>query len=79
MKPAQRDSTVQEFAEPDRSVIVGGSALVSGLMLTSVVLQLSFDQSLPMNERWVAGGLGGLLALSAFVAAYSLMTPRGGM
>ena len=79
MKPAEMPPSLEEFAAPDRSMIVGGSALVAGLMLTSVVLQLCFDASLPEDERWVAGSLGGLVAFAAFVAAYSLMRPRGGM
>ena len=79
MRPDELPPGIQEFAAPERSMIVGSSALVSGLMLTSVVIQLCLDPSLPIDERWIAGGLGGLVALTAFVAAHALMTRRGGI
>jgi hypothetical protein len=79
MSPTAPPPPGDEFAEPERSSIVGISALVAGLMLSSVVLQLCFEASLPANERWIAGSLGGLVSFTAFVAAHRLMSPRGGM
>ena len=79
MTEPEHSSPIEEFAEPERSTIVGGSALVAALMLSSVVLQLSLDATLPTDEKWIAGGLGSLVALSAFVTAFRLMTQRGGM
>ena len=73
------DSAVDELAPPERSAIVGGSALVAALMLGSVVLQVAADPTLPVNERWVAGGIGGLVAFAALVAAHRLLTLRGGL
>ena len=79
MSDPQPSPEIDELAEPERSSIVGGSALVAGLMLASVVLQLVFEASIPVDERWIAGGLGSLVALAAFVSAHRLMSPRGGM
>ena len=71
--------TPNVFAPPERSTIVGGSALVAGLMLGSVVLQFSVDETLPFDERWIAGSLGALVALTALAAAHRLLTLRGGI
>jgi hypothetical protein len=79
MSAPESPPKVDELAEPERSAIVGGSALVAGLMLASVVLQLVFETSLPADERWIAGTLGSLVAFAAFVSAHQLMRPRGGM
>ncbi len=79
MTDSESPHPIEEFAEPERSTIVGGSALVAALMLSSVVLQLSLDSTLPSDEKWIAGGLGSLVALTGFVVAFRLITQRGGM
>lgn len=68
-----------ELAPPERSTIVGGSALVAGVMLAGVVAELSADTTLPSDEKWIAGCLGALVAFSALVAAHRLLTLRGGL
>jgi len=70
---------VVELAPPERSTIVGGSALVAGVMLAGVVAELSADTTLPSDEKWIAGGLGALVAFAALVAAHRLLTVRGGL
>ncbi|MGB0589347.1 MAG: hypothetical protein ACPGU1_06675 [Myxococcota bacterium] len=79
MSTPESPSAIDELAEPERSSIVGGSALVAGLMLASVVVQLIFEPSIPVDDRWIAGTLGSLVAFAAFVSAHRLMSPRGGM
>ncbi|MDP6947026.1 MAG: hypothetical protein QF464_22950, partial [Myxococcota bacterium] len=42
-------------------------------------VQLSLDATIPSGEKWIAGGLGGLVTFAALVAAWRLLTPRGGL